>query len=72
MALLRRIEAGLDLAPRHWWTVFVAACELGLSHGRVAFLCRTGVLRAKRDTDGRRWRVDPASVRELARKRVAQ
>lgn len=57
------LAVGYTFAPRSWWSVVHAACELGLSRRRVCDLICAGELRAMRD--GRRtWKIDPASVRE--------
>lgn len=70
-ALHRKVAGGLAPAPRRWWTTMRAAAELGLSSRHVVNLVHARALVARRDTDGRRWRVDPLSVHALIAQREA-
>lgn len=66
-----RRAAGLVVAPRHWWTVPTVAAEAGLSTNKVYRLVWAGRLVALRDSDGRRWRIDPAIVLALRDRRAS-
>lgn len=58
-----RLAAGLQPAPRRWWTTARAMAETGLDDSSLRRLARTGEVEAGRDEDGRRWRISPDSLR---------